>query len=251
MASVRELRFTESGWQIRAAAKRLAPAAAEQLAVSGVLLPPAVADGGIWVAHRSGSRHPAVGWGALVDRQPRSSGTVITGPGRGSATAALRLPALGIWRSLDDLRDTGRTTVLGDGLLEEIARRVLADRNVEVTGLEADRELDTVVDLTGDPKRWATGLAALGAEGTFVSLVPPWSRSTGELDLYPHIHRRSLRLVALRWHLPASVPDADLAERLHSIVSGALDNSDQVARLEPSGPERHEARWRWFEWPAP
>jgi hypothetical protein len=89
---------------------------------------------------------------------------------------------------------SGRTQVMGKGVVAAMVRRLLPRAGGEGSGDEGP--LRTIVDTTGDPAVLEAATNRLADLGTLVLAGEPLGRRLS-LDLYPDVHRRGLRLVGV------------------------------------------------------
>lgn len=162
-------------------------------------------------------------WLQVAEDGSLAFGATSTGPvsGRtGDAAAASAVLAVGAdIAGLVRERSDERITVIGDGV---IAACVRSDLGLAPGSVAAPRGLHTAIDTTGDPSTVAEVCAALEPLGVLVlaGFVParpfPW-------DLYRHVHKRGLRVIAA-------------APILHSRSSLDAITGDAVARLLADSP---------------
>lgn len=99
---------------------------------------------------------------------------------------------------------TGRVEVVGDGA---VARSIRAEWSAQRSAGDAP---DVIVDLTGDPEAITAAVSRLADLGTLILAGGPAARPV-DLDFYPDVHVRGLRLVG--------VPDAGNADAPASLVA--------------------------------
>ena len=124
---------------------------------------------------------------------------VVDGDGDGERAAALVLLDLAS-RAAAEVAGAARVEVVGSGF---VAGAVSA-----LVGAGGDGPLAAIVDTSGDPERIRAALGRLDDLGTLVLAGEPLGRPL-ELDLYPDVHVRGLRMVGvpLRTEVPR---EADL-----------------------------------------
>ena len=244
MSSVRRLVKTDRWWRLETAHN------GRSVGVLGdaVVVTPGSAAAGLWVGRdRSGKQ--LVGWLPLHDQPPPAS-TLLELPatiseGLSPGAAAMMLPASAVLMALRGLEPHGRTGVVGDGPIAAVVEATLAQAAVapEVWSRES-AGLDLLVDASGSPARWNDALSAVVSEGTVLLLVPPWAEPT-DVDLLPHLHRRSLRLVAYRWHRVNQTDEEVLRAAQRPAAAGAR----RLQALELPSPSAESTDWYLFEWP--
>ena len=250
MKEQRRLRPAGEGWEVETVPveAETEPGGADTVTVDveSVLLPAGGGGSGLWAgrdATSPGSFY--AGWGPAVDRLTAPRAEVLALAGDGEA-AGLVLAATAIVAALDQAGPTTRPLVLGQGLLGELVEAALAAKGV--TPGPQEEALDLVVDTTGDPAAWRASLSRLRGEATVLLLVPPWSAPV-DVNFYPHLHKRSLRTVARRWHRPPPEATARSSEVVHEVVHEVVRRR-WVEPLRPgAGPSRPGA-WLQHRWEA-
>jgi hypothetical protein len=139
-----------------------------------------------------------------------------------SLEALLLLPTWAIWSALKSRVPQHRVALIGDGGLATMVGYCLdalgspASVSVDVRGGGAIRA-DLLVVAESDSTVLAAALAGLSDEGTALAFVPPWA-APGDMNLYPELHRRSLRLDFRRWHTWGQPPSPDDLTRIAPVV---------------------------------
>jgi threonine dehydrogenase-like Zn-dependent dehydrogenase len=247
MSTVRRLVFTGKGWSVEKFAVTETPADRVPVVVESVLLPPGVKDAGLWVGHDA--RAPATrytGWGPLTDLVSSPVEHLLPLSDETAIEAVLSLPVCAIAKALEQLMPVTNIAVVGDGLLGSLVARYMAGRAI-LQPAEEGAELDLVVDTSGELSRWNHALGALRAEGTLLLLVPPWS-TPFTFNFYPYVHRRSLRVVAQRWHRPPPALDISLRGSLRSLISEIVKEGRWVRSLDLRESNEESLVWRSLDW---
>ncbi|MFQ5922923.1 MAG: hypothetical protein ACE5M4_08775 [Anaerolineales bacterium] len=248
MRSLRKLTLTDTAWDIQMISAPELADARVPVVIETVLLPPDTAGAGLWSGYDA--RLPTsryTGWGAAVDRLSAQTSDMLPLTGESSLVDPLMLPAQSIAESLDAVLPTACAAVVGEGLLATIVENILRHRNTSIGPREAEDKLTLIVDTTGEPSRWSEALPGLCAEGTLLLFVPPWA-GPAALDFYPYLHRRSLRVVAKRWHHPPpSSQDPDLNE-LRTLIRPIVEKGRWIRPLDLNEAEVDAEVWRCFRW---
>ena len=158
---------------------------------------------------------------------------------------ALLLPAQAIAAALDSCLPATHAAIIGQGLLAAITEGLLTRRGVSLAPATEKTVLPLLIDTTGEPSKWSQALPALQDEGTLLLLVPPWSEPIA-YNFYPHLHRRSLRVVARRWHYPLPLSDDITADSLYSLVSTIVREGQWVRPFDHPNTNPDEGVWRWL-----
>lgn len=146
----------------------------------------------------------------------------------------------------------GSVEVVGHGMLAELIRHLLPGDAVHALGddrsVDDDRP-DAVIETTGDPATLTAATERLRDLGCLVLAGPPADRSW-ELDLYPDVHVRGLRLVGLDPMAPAPAPaTATVPVPAPTSDSGGPDThlvELALGMLEPhAAGDELPAAWRW------
>ncbi len=239
-----------------------APAPGEaEVAVEAVLLagfredsPPPAVLGGKW-----GTR-PVVALGPPADRVILPVEKLWTVPPGVEQDTALLLPLLGaVHRGIRALHLSpgARVLVTGPGLPAAVAAllaRSLAGASVERvrSGDFPAGSFDAFVDATGDPALWGPAMSRMRVAGRVLLLLPP-GPCRPPFDVYPQVHRRSLRLLARRWTPPegwCSEPETASLLALARKERRELEKEVHEATLSPGqpvapDPEGRALRLRW------
>jgi hypothetical protein len=250
MNAARRLVRTDGEWRIEAAASSEPPPDTTQITVDSTLLPPEAGGEGLWVGHDEGSHTTRfAGWGPALDRVSVGKEDMLALPNAiGDPIAAgLLMPACAVASALDGISATSSAVVVGEGLLADLASRILVMRGYSLEPAQAEAGLGLIVDIGGEPGVWAGFLPALHNEGALLLLVPPWSRP-GDFDFYPQIHRRSLQVIARRWHRCPQPADTELVDSLRPIVSGVASEGRWLRPLDLKGSTAKRGVWQWLDW---
>lgn len=250
MSAARKLVRTDSEWRIEAAPSSEMPPDATLLIVEATLLPPEGSGEGLWVGHDEGSPTTRfAGWGPAQDRISVKMEELLTLPQAvvDPVAAALLLPACAVASALDAIGATSSAAVVGEGLLADLASRILVARGFSLEPPQPGADLGLVVDTTGDPKLWAAALPSLRSEGVILLLVPPWSRPAG-FDFYPYAHRHSLQVIARRWHRCAQPPATELVDSLDPVVSSMASEGRWLRTLELNSTTVRSGVWQFLDW---
>ena len=137
--------------------------------------------------------------------------------------------------------------MVGEGLLADLTSRILNMRGFSLEPPQPGADLGLVVDTTGDSRLWAGSLPALRSEGTLLLLVPPWARPV-DFDFYPHIHRRSLTVVARRWHRCPQPADQGFVDSLGPIVSSVVSEGRWLRPFYLKSATVQRGVWQWLDW---
>lgn len=248
MSAAHTLVLMDTGWQFQAIPVVEATVNHLSIEVEGVLLPPNANGAGIWVGHVA---EPPMaryaGWGQAANHLSIKAGHLLPLSDEASLLGALLLPASCIAAALRNLLPVTCATVVGKGLLATLVEKLLRSRGVSIREPENDADLDLVVDTTGEPDSWGGNLHSLRRGGTILLIVPPWSEPAG-FDFYPYVHRRSLSVVAQRWHrLPGGLAEDSLGN-LQSLVSTILKEKQWVHPLDLACSTAETEVWHWFDW---
>lgn len=245
--SVRRLVGTGRRWRIETSSDE----GSGDLRGEAVVIAPGSSTAGLWIGRdRTGER--VVGWSTLHDRYAGPSSTLLRmsrtlGDELDVRQAALLLPASATIAALRALAPSGRVGVVGEGPIAAIVQAALTETAdaCESQSWRPDT-LDSLVDASGEPARWARALPAVAPEGTVLLLVPPWAEPA-EINFYPQFHRKSLRLVAGRWHRPPAGTDEQL---LRSACDVTAAGARCVERLDLTSPGSEPGVWLSYDWPA-
>lgn len=104
-----------------------------------------------------------------------------------------------------------------------------------------------MIDAGGDPLQWPNSLSSLRSDGAFLLLVPPWSKPL-DFNFYPHVHRRSLRVEAKRWHKLSGELDVESVESLFPIVSNLVYQSQWLRPLDVESATGSPGAWQFIDW---
>lgn len=168
-------------------------------------------------------------------KQDARSGVVRGRGADAAASRALLAMARGAARAVSSRRDqTGPVEVHGRGVISRLIRTILSDQPV-VAAVQADSRPSAIVDATGDPARIVEMTRRLADLGTLVLVGEPLGRCL-DMQLYPDVHVRGLRLVGVA---PARFDyhgePADLDESLLELLQSTLCHTSPEIPLPDAG----------------
>ncbi|MBF8267673.1 MAG: hypothetical protein HW388_1181 [Dehalococcoidia bacterium] len=250
MSTLRKLVLTDNMWRVETLPFPQPPADSVDAVVEATLLTPEAQGHGLWVGHDALSPTTRyAGWGPAMDRLSINRRDLVTLP-EGSSdplAAGLLMPACAIASALEGLTITPHAAVVGEGLLADLATGILALRGFALEAAQPGADLDLVVDTGGGPGLEASGLSALRGEGTLLLLVPPWSKPVN-VSFYPYIHRRSLVVIARRWHCQPQAVGQELVDSLRPVVSRVVGESRWLRPLAIGSAAVQRGVWQWMDW---
>jgi len=217
--------------------------------VEGVLLPPHAGGDGLWVGYDTRSPDARyAGWGPAAEELSVLKADVMPAREITPLVGALLLPAYRVAGALQRVTSATRAAIVGEGLLYALAETLMRCQGTSILNIEKGTDLDLIVDVTGEPASWSETLHLLCSGGTVLLITPPWSKST-DFNFYPEIHRRSLRVIAQRWHHQFRIPPEDeLLDKLCTLVSGIVAEEQWIRPLELDNPTPKKGLWQWFDW---
>lgn len=246
---VRSLGWNGESWQETQGARRGLAEDEIGVQIHISLIPPGRHEDALWVGKVADDGAGwVVGWGGITDWMPyrRDAASPVAGD-LGSLEAALLVPARAIDAAVRELAASRVASVVGEGPLAVLATRILNERAISTVPANASRQVDLLVDTTGDPSEWERALLRLRGEGTVLLLIPPWAKPV-DFNFYPEIHRRSLEVVARRWHILATPSaSADRESTLRRLVAEAA-NSALVQPLALGTSDSPSDSWLAFRW---
>lgn len=250
MSAVRRLVPKDNGWQMETSLTLAPTADRVGITVDIVLLPPQAQGYGLWVGNDASSPNTlCAGWGPAMDSLSVKKEDFLALP-KGDIdplTVGLLVPACAVVQALKSINPGSRVAVTGEGLLAELATTILASQGFSLEQPQPGGDLDLLVDTQGEPTLWTSNLSALRSKGTLLLLVPPWSKPAN-FDFYPEVHRRSLLVMARRWHNPPRALDRDMVAYLRPVVSAVVHESQWLRPLDSeTAPGQHKV-WLWVDW---
>jgi hypothetical protein len=248
MNIIRKLVPTAAGWRIESGPTVNRPGPGVSVMVTSVLLPSDERDAALWVGHDA--RSPTAryaGWGPPADNLFTSKADLLPLTGESPEIGALLVPSLAMAAAVNCLLPIQRAAILGEGLLAALVEQMLICQDVQIESAQPGAVLPLIVDTSGDPTVWSSTLEALCTEGTLLLFMPPWSVPAA-FNFYPDVHRRSLRLIARRWHRLPPVSEWVDRDSLAQIISSVLQQGRWVRSLNLGVSEPEAGVWQRFDW---
>jgi hypothetical protein len=237
----------KTGWRIQEIPAPNSLDGDTELHVEFMLIPDASIDRGICVIQENGSPLARyAGWATTASRFIEGRSDLQAVPATKGLEGALLLPALSIAEALGEFSSVERAAVCGEGPLARLVDHLLIKRGVSVNSFDEQAEVDLLVDTSGESAIWAAALSRVRDEGSVLALVPPWSKPA-TYDFYGQVHRRSIRLVARRWHRPMERTTVIPSDDIKTFVSTIAMDERQIRQVDlDAAPE--PGVWYWFVW---
>lgn len=187
------------------------------------------------------------GWSPVGDRVVCQAADLTRLPsGLSTFEALLFLPALSIHAAIAALLPVPNAAVLGSGVIAALVRSFLLLRHVPIVAPEGSARSELLIDTRHDVEHWAEDLAVLVDEGTLLRFVAPWT-GPSDVNFYPDIHRRSLQVVARRWHGLSEDPSDSAFAELTPLVAEAAGALLGSPALGGGKSETHQDAWQFHQ----